>query len=188
MSSNQRKKFLWILFLIGLGLLALISKVSATTLARLSFDELSIRANAIARMRCVRNESHWKSGEIWTRSEFAVIEENKGSLPRTLTVEMPGGIVGHLHSRVDEVPKFAPGEEAYLFLWAAPDGSFRILGWSQGSFRIRKNHQTGLETVTQDSAASPVFDPVSRRFLLGGVHDLPIAAFHLKLERASNRH
>jgi len=187
MSERDRKEFLWMLFLIGLVMLALAVMANATTLARLQFDELVTTANAIARVHCLRAESHWKSGEIWTRTDFMVVATNKGSLPRIVEVEMPGGIVGHLHSRVEEAPSFAPGEEAYLFLWISPDGTFRILGWSQGSFRIHKDSSTGLETVTQDSASAPLFDPVSRQFRHGGVRNLPVAVFELKLKRALER-
>jgi hypothetical protein len=182
MSFAQRRRFLWILFLLGLALIAAVA--NATTLARLKFSDLASQASAIARVRCLRSTSHWKNGEIWTRTEFAVIEPNKGDVPRILDVEMPGGIIEHLHARVDEVPAFAPAEEAYLFLWTAPDGTFRILGWSQGSFRIRKDDASGLETVTQDSAAAPVFDPSTRQFRRGGVRNLPVSVFQLKLKRA----
>jgi len=38
---------------------------------------------------------------------------------------MPGGAIGHLHARVEAVPAFSPGEEAYLCLWTAPNGAYR---------------------------------------------------------------
>jgi hypothetical protein len=182
MSFIERRKFLWLLFLIGLALIAAVA--NATTLARLKFSDLAEQATAIVRVRCIGSTSHWKNGEIWTRTSFAVEEQSKGQLPLGISVEMPGGIVGHLHARVDEVPAFAPNDEAYLFLWTAPGGEYRILGWSQGAFRIRTNPQTGLQMVTQDSAAAPLFDPVSRQFRSGGIRNVPIAAFQLKLKRA----
>jgi hypothetical protein len=175
------------LFLIGLALLsiAIMADIaSATTLARLKFEDLASQASAVGRMRCVRTESHWKNGEIWTRTEFIVVEQNKGSLPQIVEVEMPGGIIGHLHARVEEVPAFTPGEDAYLFLWSAPNGTYRILGWSQGAFRIRKDSTAGVELVTQDSADAPLFNPITRQFRHGGVRNLPVATFQLKLKRA----
>jgi hypothetical protein len=175
------------LFLIGLVLLVAAVVSDATTLTRLKFDDLTSQASAVARLHCLRTESHWSNGEIWTRSEFIVVEVNKGSLPHIVAIEMPGGALGHLHSRVDEVPAFAPGEEAYLFLWPAPNGVYRVLGWSQGAFRIRKDATTGVERVTQDSAAAPLFDPISRQFRHGGVRNLPVPVFQLKLKRALER-
>jgi len=182
MSFVQRRKFLWVLFLIGIALIAVVA--NATTLARLKFADLADQATAIARVRCLRSASHWKNGEIWTTTEFAVIEQAKGGLGEILQIEMPGGSLGHLHARVDEVPAFVAGEDAYLFLWTAPNGSRRILGWSQGSFRIRKDPATGLELVTQDSATAPLFDTVTRQFRHGGIRNLPMPVFQLKLKKA----
>jgi hypothetical protein len=85
------------------------------------------------------------------------------------------------------VPSFVLGEEAYLFLWPAPDKTYRILGWSQGAFRIRKDQVSGLELVTQDSASAPLFDPITRQFRHGGVRNLPVPVFQLKLKRAIER-
>jgi len=132
MSGRERKRFLWILFLIGLTILALAVISDATTLARVKCDDLTSQASAVGRMRCLRTESHWQNGEIWTHTEFAVLELNKGPLSRFIQVEMPGGVIGHLHARVEAVPMFSPGEEAYLFLWTAPNGAYQILGWTQG--------------------------------------------------------
>jgi hypothetical protein len=182
MSFVERRRFLWILFLVGLGLIAVVA--NATTLSRLKFNDLTSQAHAIAHVRCLRSASYWKDSEIWTRASFAVLAQNKGNSPEVINVEMPGGVMGNLHARVEEVPAFSPGEEAYLFLWQAPNGSYRILGWSQGAFRIHADPATGLQLVTQDSAATPIFDPVSHQFRHGGVRNLPIAAFQLKLKRA----
>jgi hypothetical protein len=187
MSGRERRKFLLTLFLIGLGVLIAAVIATSTTLAPLKFDDLALQASAVARVRCLRAESRFRDGEIWTRTEFAVIEQNKGSLSGIVEVEMPGGVVGHLHARVEEVPSFAPGEEVYLFLWTAQSGAYRILGWSQGSFRIRRDPVTGLDMVTQDSAAAPIFDPVSHQFRHSGVRNLPMPVFQLKLRRALQR-
>lgn len=47
MSFVERRRFLWILFLVGIALAAVVA--NATTLARLSFDELAQQSAAIAR-------------------------------------------------------------------------------------------------------------------------------------------
>lgn len=105
-----------------------------------------------------------------------------------LTLQIPasallGGTLGHLHSHVDEVPAFQPGEEVYLFLWARDGEPYRALGWSQGTFRIARNALTGLETVTQDSAATPIFALQTHAFRRGGIRNLPVAIFREKLHK-----
>jgi hypothetical protein len=182
MSYEQPRRFLWILFLAGLALLAVAA--NATTLARMRFEELAKQATAVARLRCLGAESKWENGEIWTETRFEVVEQNKGSLPGVVTVRMLGGSAGGLHSRIEGVPAFRPSEEAYVFLWGHEGEPLRILGWSQGTFRITRDARTGMEAVTQDSAAAPIFDPRTRQFLHGGVRKLPVAVFRLKLRKA----
>jgi len=182
MSFVQRRRFLWILFLAGLALLAVVA--NATTLSRLRFEDLVNQATAVARLRCIGVESKWQAGEIWTETRFETVEVNKGVLPTVVSVRMLGGIVGNLHSRVEGVPAFRPGEEAYVFLWANEGEPFRVLGWSQGTFRIARDPRTGAERVTQDSAAAPVFDPRTHQFHHGGIRNLPVAIFQWKLRKA----
>jgi len=182
MSFVQRRRFLWILFLAGLALLAIAA--NATTLSRLRLEELVKQATAVARLRCLGVESLWQDGEIWTETRFEVVELNKGLLPALVSVRMLGGRIGNLHSRIEGVPAFRPGEEAYVFLWGREGEPFRVLGWSQGTFRITRDAQTGMERVTQDSSAAPVFDPRTRQFRHGGIRNLPVAIFQLKLRRA----
>ena len=182
MSFDMRRRFLWTLFLIGWLVLAIVSQ--ATTLARLSFDELAQKATAVARVRCLASSSVWRNGEIWTDTEFEVLEQNKGTSLRILHIFLPGGKVAHIQSRVDGVPNFHAGEEMYLFLWNAPGKETSVLGWAQGTFRVVRNQENDLAQVTQDSAVMPVFDPATKQFRRGGVKNLPLAIFQLKLKRA----
>jgi len=185
MSFVQRRKFLWLCLLASLILLGLTAAfANATTLARLNFNDLAQRSSAVARLRCLGSEFHWDRGELWTETRFEVLERNKGLLPGIVTVRTIGGVSGHLHSQVDGVPIFRPGEEVYLFLWERPGEPFRVLGWAQGTFRVARNADSGVETVTQDSANAPIFDPRTRTFRHGGIRNLPVAIFQLKLRRA----
>jgi len=182
MSYIQRRRFLWVLFLAGLVLTAIAA--NATTLARMRFEDLAQQATAIARMRCLGAQSGWEDGEIWTETRFEVLERNKGLLPGTVTVRMMGGRAGHFHSRVDGVPAFRAGEEVYLFLWGPEGQPFRVLGWSQGTFRIARDARSGVDKVTQDSAGQPVFDVRTREFRSAGIRNLPVGVFQLKLRKA----
>jgi hypothetical protein len=184
---RERRRFLWILFLGGLAVLGLAVALSATTLSRLRFTELAQESTAVARLRCLSAISRWDKGEIWTETRFEVLETEKGLLPGLISVRMPGGYVDHLHSRVEAVPVFRPGEEVYLFLWGAAGAPYTVLGWSQGTFRIAKNAQTGVETVTQDSAAMPVFDPQTQQFRREGIRNWPVELFRERLRGALER-
>ena len=181
MNYAQRRRFLWVLLLIGIVLVAIAAR--ATTLVRLRFDELVKYSSAIARVRCIGIDARMENGEIWTDTAFEVVERDKGYLPAQIVVRQPGGKFQHLNARVEEAPEFRPGEEVYLFLWGNPGKQYSVLGWSQGTFRIRRDLRSGKETVTQDSAETPVFDPETHGFTKTGVRNLRIDLFKDKLHR-----
>jgi hypothetical protein len=169
----------------ALTLSALFSPLAnGTTLARLSFEELAQKSTAIARLRCVGVETKWGANEIWTETRFEVLERYKGILSEKVTVRMLGGTLGNLHSRVEGVPVFHSGEEVYAFLWARDGEPYRVLGWSQGTFRISLDSHTRIEKVTQDSAAMLVYQSDTRRFVRSGIRALPVADFREKLKQA----
>ena len=185
MSYKDRRRFLWVLFLIGLALIAVVAQ--ATTLVRLRFQDLVHYSYSIARVRCTHAESLVENGEIWTDTSFRVISHNKGYLPEEIVVRQPGGKFQHLHSRVEGAPEFRPGEEVYLFLSARTGGQFMIVGWAQGTFRIHRDLRSGGETLTQDSSETPVFDPASGAFTKTGVKNLSVDAFEQRLHREMSR-
>ena len=53
-------------------------------------------------------------------------------------------------------------------------GDFSVVSWVQGTFRIHQDQRTGADTVTQDSASFETFDPVTRKFALSGIRDIPL--------------
>jgi hypothetical protein len=157
------------------------SPLHATTLLRLHLDELARAADAVARVRCTAAAGYTEQGNVWTRTQFTLIEPLKGSPPAELTVRLPGGRSGHLVVSIEAVPRFRAGEEGVLFLQEMPGGDYSVTGWALGAFRIRRNERTGEETVTQDSSALAVFDPASRRFVTEGIRDLPLREFRRRL-------
>jgi hypothetical protein len=180
MSYVERRRFLWILFLAAIVLAAVVA--NATTLARMSFDELAQQSAAVARLRYLSSESHWDSGEIWTETRFEVVERNKGALGNIVTVRMLGGRADGFTSRVDGVPAFHEGEEVYSFLWVKTGERYRVLGWSQGTFRIVRDARSGAEKVTQESASTN-FEQRTRQFDSEGIHGMPLPAFQEKLRQ-----
>ena len=185
MSYKDRRRFLWVLFLIGLALIAAVAQ--ATTLVRLRFQDLVHYSNSIARVRCLHADTLMENGEIWTDTTFRVLSHNKGYLPEEIVVRQPGGTFQHLHSNVDGTPEFRSGEEVYLFLVAHPGNPFLIVGWTQGTFRIHRDLRSGGETVTQDSTETPVFDPASNSFTKGGFKNVAVDVFEQRLHREVSR-
>lgn len=170
--------------LFSLACLLAHSVAHATTLVRLSLDQLATGANAVARVRCLSVESHWEGGSIWTITTAEVVEVMKGNPPHQILVRLPGGRVGHFTASVDGAPRFHPGDEAVLFLSDSPAGGYAVAGWAEGTFRISRDPRTGAETVTQDSSAFAVFDPTARAFRSDGIRRMPFSEFRAQVARA----
>ncbi|MBZ5662227.1 MAG: hypothetical protein LAO08_17645 [Acidobacteriia bacterium] len=166
---------------------SLLPALRATTLARLSLDQLAAAADSVARVRCVGAESRWENGAIWTVTMFDVIETLKGSLPAQVAVRLPGGKVGHLTAAVDGTPKFSPGEQAVVFLERARTGGYSVAGWVEGTFRIAEDPVSRSEIVTQDSCGFVVFDAATRTFRAEGVRKMPMDLFHARVAAAIAR-
>ncbi len=178
-----KKKIFLSLFLAFLSLTA----IRATTLVRLSLDQLAAGSDAVARVNFSGAQSRWENGSIWTVTTAQVVETMKGKLPAEILLRLPGGRVGHLTSKVEGTPKFIPGDDAVVFLKRTPAGGFTVAGWVEGTFRISRDPRTGSQTVTQDSSAFAVFDATTRTFRNEGIHRMPIDEFRARIATAIAR-
>jgi hypothetical protein len=169
------------------GLLGAAVSIHATTLARLSLDQLAAAADAVARVRCTSVEARWENNEIWTLTSFEIVETMKGALPTRITVRLPGGRVGHLTASVDGTPRFNAGDEAVVFLERSRAGGFSVTAWVEGTFRISRVPRSGLETVTQDSSTFSVFDTATRAFHTEGIRRMPLEQFRERVAAAVTR-
>ena len=174
-------------FHIVAALLCAAAAIRATTLARLSLDQLAAAADAVARVRCTSVESRWENGEIWTVTSFDVADAMKGALPTRITVRLPGGRVGHLTATVDGTPRFNAGDEAVVFLERLRAGGYSVTAWVQGTFRIGRDPRTGHELVSQDSSAFAVFNTATRTFRTEGIRRMPIERFRERVAAALTR-
>jgi hypothetical protein len=163
-------------------LLALCAATAAgTSLVRMSLADLARSARTIVRARCLASECRWENGEIWTFTRFGPLETLKGTAPGPFIVRLIGGRVGNVVSQVDGVPRFQPGEEVILFLEPTRAGDLSVTAWSEGSFRLRRDPSTGRAFVTEDSAATSVFNPRTRRFESAGIRHMPLELFEERL-------
>lgn len=180
----KRRKVLWMTMVAAL---CLTLSAAATTIVKMDLDELTSAAQVVARGKCVASEARLEDGYIWTFTTFEVSETLKGSTDRQISVRLLGGKVGHMKSTVDGVPQFRPGEDVFLFLEPTRAGDLSVTSWVQGTFRVRRDAQTGQESVTQDSAAHTVFDPATRQFKAGGVRHMPVEMFRMRVREAVER-
>jgi hypothetical protein len=179
MTSRLRR--ISIVFLCTAILATTSANALATTLLRMSLSKMSQTAKVIARARCVGSSASWDAGEIWTFASFDTEETWRGSPPSRFTVRLIGGRIGNLTSSVSGVPRFSPGEDVILFLEPTRRGDFSVVGWEQGTFRIRRDPQTGEASVSQDTASFGTFDPVTRQFEVEGIRRMSLTAFRARI-------
>lgn len=176
--------------LAGMALL-LSTGAQATTLRRMTLDEMTATATVVARVRCTANEVRADRGEIWTFTSFETVEALKGAPPVQFRVRLIGGRLGSLKSTVDGVPRFRDGEELILFLEPSPASALQnewtVVSWVQGTFRVHRDPRTGRENVTQDTSGLTMFDAATQQFAPGGVRNLPLAEFKQSVAAAANR-
>jgi hypothetical protein len=157
----------------------------ATTLLRMSLEQLSKTAQVIVRAQCVGSASEWEGGEIWTVNSFRVEETWRGTAGGSqIQVRLIGGRAGNFTSSVSGVPRFRPGEDVVLFLEKTSRGEFTVVSWEQGTFRIAREGAAAGETVTQDTASFATFDPATRRFEAAGVRHLALSSFRARVDAA----
>lgn len=97
---------------------------SATTVVRLSLEDIVDRSELIVTGRVVRTWAAWDGQHryIWTHNQIAVRSVAQGSRTANLVVSEPGGVVGSDGMQIAGPPTYAPGEEVMLFLERMPNG------------------------------------------------------------------
>lgn len=161
----------------------------ATTLVRLSLDQLVQASTVIARGHVLSQESLWTPDHrrIITLTTFAVAQALKGSPSATLVVQQLGGTVGNIRLHVSGNPRFHTDTDYLLFLEnARVDASkYLVVGMMQGAYRIFRD-----QTTREERVISPVMS-----YLMGPAHGapkpseltMPLGAFRQQVVEAQAR-
>lgn len=118
--------------------LLLVSKIGATSVPSLSFEDLTDRSELIVNGRIGRAWTDWDSQHkfIWTHYDLTVSGTQKGSPGVAIVLSEPGGEVGIQGMAVAGAVVYQPGERVLVFLERMPNGYLRTTGWSQGKFTV----------------------------------------------------
>ncbi|MGH9449020.1 MAG: hypothetical protein ACRD11_00600 [Terriglobia bacterium] len=126
-------------------------RASATSLVRLSLDQLTQASIAVVQGHVVGQVTQWNAThtEIVTLTTIAVDQNVKGNTPAQIVVEQMGGTVGHMHLIVPGTERFYPQARYELFLQhgAANPAHFLLVGMREGAYRIYQDQQTHQERV-----------------------------------------
>jgi hypothetical protein len=124
---------------------------SATTLVRMSLDQLAEAATEIIRGHVVSQQTLWnpEHTRIYTYTTLALEQTYKGNPPSYLVVQQPGGKIGNVHVFVAGTTQFHAQAVYVLFLErsAADPSKFLLVGMMQGAYRIYRDAKTQEEKL-----------------------------------------
>ncbi len=142
------------LLLVILGLAALVSnpssrQASAATVLPLTLEEMARRATDVFVGTVLSTRAAWDEDRrvIETRVRIRVEQRVKGARGRTLTVVVPGGIVGDIGMRRPGAAVFESGERVLLLAEPKRPGALRPVGFFQGKLRVRRDNTSGMDVV-----------------------------------------
>lgn len=123
--------------------LLLLPAASATTIQKLSFDQLTDTADIVVSGTVTRSWADWDADHkyIWTHYEVSVLSQLKGSAGSTVQIDEVGGVVGGSGMTVAGTPVYQTGDKVLVFLTRWPGGHLRTTGWGQGKYRIDANNR-----------------------------------------------
>lgn len=109
----------------------------ATTLEKLSVDDMVTKSTAIVRGRSLGSATTQRGSVIYTVYRLQVTEVLKGSVPATTEVYVPGGILGGFRQSFAGSPTLTANTDYVIFLWTSPSGVTQVIGLGQGVFEVK---------------------------------------------------
>jgi hypothetical protein len=121
------------------ALAALAIQAPATTLERLSIEEMAAKSHIIVRATVADRSSLQRGPMVYTVYKLNVSERLKGEAAAALDVSVPGGIAGGVRQTIAGTPVLKPATEYVVFIWKSKSGILHIIGLSQGLFDLKLN-------------------------------------------------
>ncbi len=134
------------------GCIGLTTSLPATTLERLSLDEMITKSTAIVRGKVLSLRAEARGPVIYTHFAVEVLERWKGPEAARVEVALPGGSMPGQQQSFAGTPALVPGREYVLFLWTGKSGMTHVIGLSQGVFSLKSDGKGGM--VAARSASS----------------------------------
>jgi hypothetical protein len=123
----------------------------ATTLVRMSLDQLAEASTEIIRAHVLSQQTVWnpQHTRIYTYTTLALDQTYKGDPPSSPVIQQPGGTVGKTRLFVAGTVQFHPQTGYLLFLErsSADPSKFLLVGMVQGAYRIYRDEKTQEEKL-----------------------------------------
>lgn len=139
------------------GLLAAVG-AWATTVQQLSTDEMIQKSALVVRGTVLGVSAAMKGSDIVTVYQVKVTEGLKGAQAgQQVEFSVPGGTARGIRQVVAGAPTFDVGGDYVLFLWKGGNGSYQVMGLSQGMFAARPD-STGVTLLVRPAVMETVVD------------------------------
>jgi hypothetical protein len=119
--------------------------VCATTLEKLSLDEMIAKSTLIVRGKIAESHAVRRGQLIYTVYRLDVAEQIKGASTRSVEVSVPGGSLNGTRQSFAGTPAMRQGQEYAVFIWTSSQGVNHIIGLSQGLFDAVKGADGKLQ-------------------------------------------
>jgi hypothetical protein len=110
----------------------------ATTVAKLSLEQVVQRADVIVQGQVQSVRSEWDAERrlVFTYVSIRVDESLKGERRQSVLIRQIGGTAGTIQMSVDGAPQFKSGQRTLVFLKRQDATTFQVVGMNQGLYRI----------------------------------------------------
>jgi hypothetical protein len=142
-------------------LLMAVVPLSATTLEKLSIEQMSQKATAIVRGRVDGCRASYRGSTIYTTCTVRVTERWKGANAASVEVSTPGGTAQGMSQSFSGSPALTSGQEYVLFLWTGRSGMTQLIGLSQGAFDLNLSAK-GEPVAQRDPVQAALLDSSGR--------------------------
>src|SRR5271169_1847146 len=140
-----------------LASVALLRPAGATTLLKMSMDDLILQSTAIVRAHITGSRTAMSGKDIYTYYQLQVSETLKKGAILPAEFAVPGGVYGNLRQIGIGSPVFTEGQEYVLFLWTSRSGMTQVIGLSQGMFRLGQD-ASGESVLNRPAIADQMVD------------------------------
>jgi hypothetical protein len=115
---------------------ALAASAGATTLLKMSMNDLITQSTAIVRARVTGSRTMAVGQDIYTYYQLQVSDTLKRGAIVPAEVSVPGGVYGNIRQIGVGSPVLTQGQEYVLFLWTNRSGVSQLIGLSQGMLSL----------------------------------------------------
>ena len=148
---------------IWMAIVAFPATLAATTLERLSMNDLSDQSTVVVVGKVLNGGGELKDGAVYTHYQLSVSDVWKGSAGSQLDVYVPGGTASGFRQLVPGAPVLTVGSEYVVFLWVGRSGRAQIMGLSQGLFAIAADSASTAKYAERPGVKEMMVDPLTGR-------------------------